>query len=62
MTNNQPIKIGFINTNRDPYPLPPAAISGGMIITGHLVEEFAKKSTYQIYLSLQKIRLYLQMS
>ncbi len=47
--SSKKIKIGFINTNRDPYPLPPASINGGMWITGKLVEAFAPKENFEVY-------------
>lgn len=43
------VKIAFINTNREPYPLPNNLINGGLWITGKLVEAFSKEKDYQVF-------------
>lgn len=43
------IKIAFLNTNREPYPLPDNLINGGLWITGKLVVTFSKTKDCQVF-------------
>ncbi|MCL4374897.1 glycosyltransferase [Patescibacteria group bacterium] len=40
------IKIGQINTNREPYPLPPGVANGGLTITG-LLSEYLDRQQFE---------------
>lgn len=42
------IRIAFLNTNREPYPLPDKIINGGLWVTGKLVEAFSQKRACQV--------------
>jgi len=42
------MKIAFINTNREPYPLPSNIINGGLWITGKIIEDLSKNKEFDI--------------
>lgn len=52
------ISIGIINTNREPYPLPPGLINGGLWITGNLANTLSRdKNCKVIYFTAEDSNL-----
>lgn len=43
------MRVGLINTNREPYPLPKGLVNGGLAITGLLADELALKNNFDTY-------------